>query len=407
MSKAKEITDAQMDTLDHELLQVITADYTLDDEKLEYLNQAALDILEQLESDVSLLVSSGLAAIDSKVNASAEPIRLVKECLLSKWRSLSSQHKNDPVALFRYMLLYALRRVSDSNKVILYLAVINPLKFLGNPKEIGVLEKLLLEFQCAYKKACELTSESPTSQITFSKMPEIDLSDKTDTLDTGFAAAFQNGNPISNNQSYGQNIIFPQWAKATASGIAETIQSSFQSIATELDEQLQSIKIPVIDASFIKTSNENIKEKLNVLWWLQTRFSPNLKRRYRTLSVWSAAAIMAVDLHEMISYPVSPEAIAVLEEAIFTAFGEKAEESSTLVEGIKEIMGEQVLGQVILNASTPLRVLPRHLAELSGVKNSISDKVIGQHFGFSGKLPLSPMEFAVWYLRTLSLGTQV
>lgn len=327
------------------------------DERYTKIEQAAIALAQDFRENPELLVSAIVSGLNPEVTLSDQYIIKAKECLQEEWRAYSTAYTDEPINLFRGMILDACSRVSedDFNASVMWLSASDVLPLLTLGKE----EKLLSEFMTLLSQQAEsnciqddnLVKLQKEKVIKFDGVQELsrfrEIEIDRDKLFEQIGAASgpsyvdkTKGNVAGNNPNphWAQNGA-QNWTGAFADRMSETIADVLENVATKLTKNNNDLKEGLVkykqelNKSLEKVLNEQrlntqrqLKEtlaiqtqeqtRLNVLWWSEALYSSPLNSSYREYSAEIASTLMPFDLLEEITVPVPASVGYMLSETV-------------------------------------------------------------------------------------------
>ena len=107
------------------------------DERYEKIEQATIALAEKFRGEPSLLIRAIVSGLNPEVSTEDKFVTQAKECLKKEWKAYSTVYTDEPINLFRGMILDACDRVSDDdyNASIMWLSASDVLPLLRLGKE--------------------------------------------------------------------------------------------------------------------------------------------------------------------------------------------------------------------------------------------------------------------------------
>jgi hypothetical protein len=327
------------------------------DERYAKIEQATKALAEGFREEPSILVSAIVSGVNPCVELLDENIIKAKECLQMEWKAYSTAYTDEPVNLFRGMILEACAIVADEgfNASIMWLSASDVLPLL----ELGKEEELLSEFMTslAYQAESNCIQDSKLAKLQKEKVIKLDEVQELSKFSSvkvdrdefytlmGDAAGpthmnkegtnVKGGNPNphwAHNSSHAWTGAF---ADRMSNAIADEIElvttkltKNDNAMITSLDEYKQQLNKSVEQALNEQRLNtqRHLKEtlsvqtqeqtRLNVLWWSEALYSKPLNASYREYTSEIATTLMPFDLLDEISVPVPASVGYMLSETV-------------------------------------------------------------------------------------------
>jgi hypothetical protein len=326
------------------------------DERYEKIEQATIALAENFRGEPSLLIRAIVSGLNPEVSTEDKFVTQAKECLKKEWKAYSTVYTDEPINLFRGMILDACERVSDDdyNASIMWLSASDVLPLLRLGKE----EQLLNEFMTslAHQAESNCIQNNTMEKLQKEKVIKLDevqdiskfISIKVDRDELfssiGDAAGVSHVNKEGTNVT-GENPNRywtnnnQNWAGDFAERMSNTIADELELITTKLTKNDNSLNSSLVQykqqlkEELEKSLNEqrlntqrHLKEtlavqtqeqtRLNVLWWSEALYSPSLNSSYREYSTELASTLMSFDLLDEITVPVPASVGYMLSETV-------------------------------------------------------------------------------------------
>ncbi|WP_065204320.1 GTPase-associated system all-helical protein GASH [Shewanella woodyi] len=320
------------------------------DERFSKIEQAATKLAECYREDNALLIPAVLAGLDPLVALDEPAISKAKELLQNEWKAFLTAYTEEPINLYRGIILEACSLVSedDNNAAIMWLTACDVFPLLRCGKE----ESTLRQFMHSLGRIAEENSLVSEPELAFNREKVIKLGDLPDSErpdievneeDLYELIAGAAGQQYTNRG--GQNVAGQNanryWAhqnpQAWAGDFADRMSNILTSEIKKVGEQLSAVDnlaaLNSLNSSVEKALNEQRlvlqrqqkeflnyqrqeQTRLNVLWWAEALYSTSQKDSYRVYKPEIAAVLMPYDLLEEILIP-SPASVAfTLSEAV-------------------------------------------------------------------------------------------
>lgn len=318
------------------------------DERYAKIEQAAQKLAEYYREERDQLIPAILCGLNPNVSLDELPINKAKEILQNEWKAFLTAYTDEPVNLYRSIILEACSQVSeeDNNAAIMWLTACDVFPLLRCGKE----EKVLRTFLQSLGRTAEQNAIVSAPDLSFSKEKTI----KLDELPTPvFVKKGVDENDLREriggaaNNTYinkdGQNVQginpnryvttqSPNWAGDFAERMSEIIASEIEFIEDKsINKQMESLGS--LKKSVEKALNEQRlalqrqqnafldyqrqeQTRLNVLWWAEALYSTSQKESYRSHFPEIAAVLMPYDLLEEIQLPSPASVVFTLAEAV-------------------------------------------------------------------------------------------
>lgn len=321
------------------------------DERYAKIEQAAQKLAEYYREERDQLIPAILCGLNPNVSLDELPINKAKELLQNEWKAFLTAYTDEPVNLYRSIILEACSQVSeeDNNAAIMWLTACDVFPLLRCGKEEKVLRSFLLSLgriaeQNAIVGELDLSfrKEKP---IKLDELPDRDILELNVDEDNLYeriagAAGAQYTNKDGqtaigkNPNRYWAHSSGAEWVGDFAERMSQIITSEFESFKEQLitnDKTL--VSLDSLKVSVEKTLNEQRlaiqrqqkeflnyqkqeQTRLNILWWSEALYSPSQKKSYRSYQPEVASVLMPYDLLEEIQTP-SPASVAfTLSEAL-------------------------------------------------------------------------------------------
>lgn len=319
------------------------------DERYAKIEQAAQKLAEYYREERDQLIPAILCGLNPNVSLDELPINKAKELLQNEWKAFLTAYTDEPVNLYRSIILEACSQVSeeDNNAAIMWLTACDVFPLLRCGKE----EKVLRSFLQSLGRTAEQNAIVGVPDLSFRKEETIKLDelptpvftkkgvDKDDLRERiGGAAGSQyinqDGQQVAgtNPNRYYPNQNPVPWAGDFAERMSEIIASEIEFIEDKsINKQMKSLGS--LKKSVEKALNEQRlalqrqqnafldhqrqeQTRLNVLWWAEALYSTSQKESYRSHFPEIAAVLMPYDLLEEIQLPSPASVVFTLAEAV-------------------------------------------------------------------------------------------
>lgn len=372
------------------------------------LNRAAEALAETLKTSPKEIPRLALNAF--LPNGQPEGLSLARTALEAEWATFSSEKKDGGLPYLRAVSVLALMS-HLANPIIgsgLYLLLVDPLSRQGEQFEAPLRDYVLDTLRATYKKAAKqawTTVEVDVPTLKVSAPKSLTLSDESLAEVQKQIHTAMMGTPVGQYHHYHQGIQNLQNLDAWASAVSQAITKSTSSlVSTSLSPVVTALSAPLKDmGKFSPALTQALQEvklterRMNVMWWMQARYSPSLKQAYRALGAWPSAFRMAYDLDDLVPRPAQDEIEAVLVEAWHVLFGEPTPDTLTSILKTVATQDPNFTDPKATSSAVPDTIL-RALAAAAHPK--LTQKQVTAMTGVAGNSPLTGPEFALWVFRT-------
>ena len=302
-----------------------------DDTKLERIRQAAGDLSEILKKTPAKALSFSLAAFDPEVPESEPAVVEATDALQRRWETYVNTFASTPVAVCRAMLMDAMIRASCDNEaiaVVFATCARNVLPFMEVGGEQEIWANVVAEIERKVEKRAEAEWATPSSidlpkiklnpiapteiRVSGEKVDRDNLSQNLWAATGPYYITSQDGQ----NQPTQGNPHWPteegNWVSEFGTRAADAVGEAIDGITDNLSvEEAGSSEATrklaaAISAHLDKTvqavslATMGLQRRTSLLWWKEALFSPSIKKSYREIPIFTAAALMAFDLHRQI-----------------------------------------------------------------------------------------------------------
>lgn len=316
------------------------------DERFAKLKNAAAALAKELQSQPHELMSALLAALDPAIPPTDPSMQRAKAALTASWETIGGIYTDEPVNLYRSLLLEACNQCAKGmNAMLLWLVAADSLGFYRLGKEKAVVRAFLQELG---RKAEEIAVQSAQSKedipegngrtpknLKFNVNPVGDV-DRKALLTTVASAlgsnyrgnAIKNANPQWQVSQGGYSHPNLEWNYEVADRMTELLADELDRLAEQmrqgqsqfaehmqsfLQTQRQAIQSAITDHEHHRRTEQL---RLDALWWSEALYSPALGQSYRELQPEVAALVMAQDLLQVVSFPTPASVAHLLAETV-------------------------------------------------------------------------------------------
>lgn len=421
-----------------ELLNLGLMDIGSDDSRFTKMEAAGEALVDKLKAEPTLIIPATLISIDSDVGEEEPFFDVVENLVIDQWKTMRNTHINRPRELLRAITIHALTLVAKESPEIasaVWQTSVSPLNHgqakLG--KEANLVKKLLQDFgECAEREAAarigsaisvvkQQRRKKAGQEGNFELQQISKIKEDEFVLDVARAAGPNNREgqnldgpnphwPNANNEwSY---EFTPRMATALAKAVnlgatrlSKALSTSVQQYMCTFEKRLfdHFKSIETIRTEVLK-SQQSVQMRIDVLWWLEAKYSSTLMLGYRELAEGNAALAMVNDLTQIVP-PLAPASVTyVLGEAVAALFQRDTASSPKSVQKYLDNLCEtgSALRDIVPKVSNngmrqPLFKLT--VEAISGIQ--ISSEDVRARAGIDPTLELTLPEFAMWTFRDL------
>lgn len=397
-----------------------------DDVRLEKLQATAKDLAISLKKAPDATSSWTMAAADPAVDPADPAIQEAWSVLKKHWTTVANTYQSTPVAILRACLLDAIVQSaaqSDNIGVAFVNTARNILPHVESSDEAGVWKTVVGYIQARVDARAEREWATPETiqlgTMNYKAPDKLMIASQknttnVDTLSAGILAASgptggDNNPHWANDPHSWANEFAPRLAKAIAKsidGVATANAIAPVDLAPPLSQLADDVGRYVGEAlGAFSGATAGLQRRTNLLWWKEALYSPSARVSYRTLPVFPAATLMALDLFEQVP-TFSPGSVsAFLEEAIRLLPATKDTEPQAVTDLISELRHSKPL--------EPLRRTAEHytgtpsgrgpiLALLGhGELATIDAEALRKFTGLPSSVSLSPNDWGALVFREL------
>lgn len=317
-----------------------------DDSRLEKLDKACNELAQQYAAEPKVAVAVLLAAWDPAAGPDSALVA-IGELLQKHWPTFRGAFQNEPLTLYRAIVLEAVMRAMDQQStmaVAISLVGANVLPYLNVGQEERVLSKIL-------NRAQGITSEllsklwsyrNEPVKIAALEIPSVPALKKIDPaawFPQVAAATAQNTNKVdlalNDANPYWPHQNPQQWAHAFVERMAP-IFADVHDKAAAAGSRTSTAALKAFGESLTMKLNEFLSETASranqlttssrLLWWRQALYSETAAEPYRKLSAPLVTLHMALDLADLLPEVYPPAVESLLFEAVRAAVGAHGEE---------------------------------------------------------------------------------
>ena len=408
-----------------------------DDTKLEKLSQAAKDLAGVLKKNPSKALSYSLIAFDPEAPEDDLVVQEALAALQNRWTTYRNTFAATPIAVIRAILLDALvdAAAEDDRVGVCFVASARnalPLLPVDNERDvwIGIVEQVERRVDVRAEEEWA-TPESISVQPMKYEVPT--LTAPKVTIGEAYKGNLQNGmtaaagpslqNPQQGNVATGGNQYWPQnqpqawvyeFGKRSGTAIAAAINAAIAEIEisqpnfAEPFSKLAKAVADYVDGTLrsVTAATAGLQRRTNLLWWHEALYSPSASKSYRELPPSVAAALMALDLFDVVPLFSPASVSAFLGETVLrlqaTADGGKRLVRDLVAEaqdhdGLASLRAAAATLTVAPDRRGPLLALIGHPAH-TGARDADDFQRLT---GVSAKSELDTVAWAIWLFREL------
>lgn len=401
-----------MDKMSQHLLKTFISGFGLEDDHIKHLNAASEDIKAKFIEDPTSLIPHLLISSDPDINSESQPFEVAEQVISTHWISFHSKYGERPINVLKYVMLRGVVLAGDEDPAIAaiaYMTLIDPVRLNPSSEFLKTAQMLLDHWQTSYLEHTKEAFHEEGNDLDELEPLETKLPQTVSAnLTSGLNKAFSSQQHLINSSYPGP--LNPEWIKEAVNGMVSTfttaLQSSHTATSKTLNEQTSLVKQVLSEAIKPLKQLSITTRKINLLWWMQARFSPGLQKRYRELEPWSCGVAMAEDLCRLTTHPAGPEIEAILEESLAITQLSKADVQAPLIEALQFTLQNTALLESMDSMGNPnsTRVnLSDGLRWYKKNPSQLSEDNIRALLGVPADTQVTPLQFAVWYFRTLSV----
>jgi hypothetical protein len=409
-------------------LEIGIVDVGADDTKLEKIRLAVADLVASVKADPSRTQKYTMVAADPDIRAS-DPVIVEAMAVLKKhWITVSNTFQATPTAIIRAMLVDALvqaARKDDGVAVAFVNTARNTLPYSQVANERPIWLDVVAEIESLVDKRAEFEWSTPETisvpNFAFQppaqsaqEVPEIAID--RDALNASLLGA-TGPHAQGSNPHYPHNNPQPwgiEFAKRASKGIADAFNEALADLNIEpidIGQPLSALCTAINDhldstlASFSR-STAGLQRRTSLLWWKESMYSPSARAGYRDFPAFSAAALMAVDLHTQLP-TFSPASVAFfLSEAIQilpTVQNAGETEVKNIIEEVRTVEALDYLRRAAseLVASPAGRTPLIAVLGFPEITGEIDDTKLQELVGMPVGYKMSPIEWGAYIFREL------
>ncbi|MBD9404396.1 hypothetical protein IB236_03580 [Acidovorax sp. ACV02] len=414
-----------------QFLEAGVIDLKGDDDKLGKLRSTAKDLANLLGKTPAKTATFTMVAADPRIAAMDPTIEEAMAALRKQWETVSNAFSGRPVAILRAVLLDALAQASRAHDAIAVAFVStarNALAYSESSDEASIWRNVLAEIETKVDARAEAEWTTP-EMITVGDMqysPPAAAAAKPRAYAVDLEALGAKIYPITGpwgpqaerNPYHFQNN--PQdWGKEFANRLAAILATEFSGVVKamsptpiDISGPLSSLSAAVAEhvqgalASF-SGATAGLQRRTNLLWWKEALYSPSAHASYRDLDPFDAAALMALDLHDLLPIYSPSSVSAFLNEAVRSLADEAIQtvelDADALLRGARTGTALQPLRAVAAQyvpapaGRAPLLSLIGHPAE-HGLLDSTAFR---QFSGIDSSAKLTPSAWGTYLFREL------
>jgi GTPase-associated system helical domain len=390
-----------------------------------YLGETVNSLADKIQNNYSLLIPFSLVAFQAHPSTTEPEVTLVYTVLQEYWKLIDNKYIDLPIVLIKAIMLETISRLCKSDgriASIVYHASASAFPHYSYDRTEGQLVKQVLT--TAAIKAEEFATNDYSSSAEIREKPDFDFEITTpenikvdqavlqDRLMAATGSTDEQGvvlkipsNQYTVNQGAHWNKLFSNIAsESIAQSIESTVDEALSEFAKEasavISEKLQEISV------YTNNSGESrLQTESKVFWWMQSLYSPKLRSSYRDLPLPVTIIVMAHDLFDLISVPISESVVYILGEAILNAISDVPAKNCKAIELSKWL--DNLKKSDVLNAIEPLQIsslnLGSHTQPLIAVVRAVlnGQTASKEMFGDLLDVTLTSRQLGMWLFRDL------
>lgn len=388
------------------LFRTVLGGIRLKDDVLEKLTQAAQDLAQTVAKDPKLMVPIALNAF--LPDGSTAALDVVRQGITQQWKAFASQVPDGGLPYLRAVSILALLEHASDDRLgsALYLLLADPLSRQGEAREAELRDHVLTLLLPTYQRASEaawIAVDIDIPAISAKAPTPVKLSADVSTATQGAITQALTGSMGSYQNGYGPIHVQPsaEWATPVSKTVVEAVGTLLQHLLTPVTT---AVVAPLKDMSkFGSVIGESLKaatlaeRRMNVMWWMQARYSPSLEVPYRTIGPYAAAFRMAYDLDDVVPNTAPKEVQAVLVEAWHMLFSEDTPEP--LFGALKSVASSDREFKDAKASATPGHMDLIAAIHTVAASPKLTQRQLGAMTGVAGNTPVSGSDFALWVFR--------
>lgn len=350
-----------------------------DDERFAKMERAAGTVAAKLRDQAPLLIRAVLAGLDPDIPPGDPAIAIAEEALRAEWPTMDSVFPDKPIGWLRFILLGACEQVAKGQHgAILWLTAADTLPWMRLGREEAAVRRALTAFAEEAERVALDQEKVPAAQqpknvaVAVPTAPTAVAPKKADRAAllqrvAGAAGPNYKGqppttpapNPHWSNQASHWSWEFADRMRdlladefdALAADIAQKqsasndqLHASQKGLAELLQTALTNQRRWVHEALKSASARKQVEQiRLDALWWAEAMYSTPLRRSYRELPPALAAAVMAIDLIDVVTVPTPASVGYLLAETVArlpdAGHGERRKFADVL-ESLRETRGQ-------------------------------------------------------------------
>lgn len=324
-----------------------------DDERFTKIEEAATNLAEVFRENPSNLIRAVLAGLDPEIPLDDPAIIQAEEALVNVWASMRSVHIDQPLFIYRSILLDACDQVAEGKSAaILWYTAADALPLVRLGKEEKAVRAILASWALKAEQfaliapelidgkrapgvkklnlealesveALKVNRANLKARVEAASGPsnrdgQVIESDKSNRQwpNSGAPWSYDFSDYMTSTLSIQFNSVYKNIADAQ-NGLRTAINSHNESNAKTISEVLSSQRSwlqGTVNQAEQSRRSEHLR--LNTLWWCEALYSPSLQCSYRELDPALAVALMPIDLLDATQTPVPASVAYTLSEAV-------------------------------------------------------------------------------------------
>lgn len=295
------------------------------DERLEKMSRAANALAKELKKNRQFLIPAILTGLNANATTSDAMILKAEQALLVEWPTMSTVHTDQPISLYRTLLLEACQQAGEgANAAIIWYTAADTLIYSLLDREASAVREMLHDMArsseevatagVVIERGTKTEAVAPSSKQKKEQV-EIHKVDR-EAFELEIFAAFGPHTPTNVPALTDPNPHWPNtghpWSYMAAPRLNAAISDKLDELAdateeqlSELDSrtalQLQAIKETAQQAvAKAQEGSTTERQRLDALWWLESLYSTSLHCSYRELDKELAVVTMAYDLLSLV-----------------------------------------------------------------------------------------------------------
>lgn len=294
------------------------------DDRLGKMNRAANALSKELRKNRQFLIPAVLTGLNANATIDDAMMQKAEQALQSEWPTMATVHTDQPISLYRALLLDACQQAGDgANAAVIWYTAADTLRYSPLDREATAVREMLQEMAYLAEEAAVASAVHPETSGSALKSPKKAASEiksiKVDReafellISAALSQTHPGGKVLPDHNRFWPHNNPQEWAHDAAPRLQKAISEQLDKLATANKEQmaeleartaqkLQSIGDTAQQAiTKVRDASPVERQRLDTLWWLESLYSTSLHCSYRELDNELAAITMAYDLLSLVS----------------------------------------------------------------------------------------------------------